>query len=87
METRKLFIYSDSRLYFPPTVLLHWEDVMDKTMVLSRLGQDKPQFHYMSESGVQQAALTGITVRKVTPVGLSGRGFCSGSQIICPAIW
>lgn len=35
---------------------------MDKTMVLARLAQDKPRFHYMSESGVQQATLTGITV-------------------------
>lgn len=37
---------------------------MDKIMVLARLAQDKPQFHYMSESGMQQAALSGINVQQ-----------------------
>src|SRR5712691_2387017 len=35
---------------------------MDKTMVLARLAQDKPLFHYVDEAGVQRVALAGISV-------------------------
>ena len=35
---------------------------MDKTLVLGRLAQDRPLFHYMSESGVEKASLAGLTV-------------------------
>jgi predicted O-methyltransferase YrrM len=35
--------------------------MMDKTMVLDRLAQDKPLFHHLDDDGVQRVALAGIT--------------------------
>jgi hypothetical protein len=39
--------------------------MMDKTMVLDRLAQDKPLFHHLDDDGVRRVALAGIT----TPPG------------------
>ena len=36
--------------------------VMDKTTVLARLAQDKPQFHYLSDDDVRRVAEAGVTL-------------------------
>ena len=58
---------------------------MDKATVLTRLAQDKPKFHHLSEEGVRLATAAGIT-KSAGDIKLGGRS--TSSSVDCrPRLW